>query len=352
MAKRNPLFEPQREKAGAETFSKYTYQYHWALYRVLQEHKGNSEYALFVEVHEDVVLANSTDAAKARFEFNQVKTTGTKYTVHSLTKLKAGSSVLGKLISSAQNPHYGSRLSGLNLVTVKGFNLPLKNPRLNVTKFCVADLDSETAGALENAIKAELSVSPLPNTLNFVISDLPDQRFQDMVVGEIANVVSSLFAGHLYDPKQIYRVLYDDLERKGMISVDIKDWDEFLDKKALTSQTVTEVINQFRELKDEGTIMASFREVASELGLGTIQGKNLEKSFNRYRRSRVGSRSTLAIDTTKEIAAALSDGTTHGVSTWNDMFDHVKGKLPKRISRQFASEDDFRGAVIFEFILL
>lgn len=39
MANSNPLYTTQREKAGAQTFGKYMYQYHWALYRIFKEHE-------------------------------------------------------------------------------------------------------------------------------------------------------------------------------------------------------------------------------------------------------------------------------------------------------------------------
>ncbi len=73
MTGENPLALKQREKKGAETFAKYDYQYHWALCRLLDQHQNKSEYAIFVEYHEDVVLADSLDIAKAKFEFNQIK---------------------------------------------------------------------------------------------------------------------------------------------------------------------------------------------------------------------------------------------------------------------------------------
>ncbi|MBU2714276.1 dsDNA nuclease domain-containing protein, partial [Zooshikella harenae] len=69
----NPLAEEQREKSGSTTFEKYDYQYHWALDRILTEHSKAIEYAVFMECHEDVVLADSLCGVSARFEFNQVK---------------------------------------------------------------------------------------------------------------------------------------------------------------------------------------------------------------------------------------------------------------------------------------
>ena len=82
--KNNPLFDSQREKSGAKTFDKYTFQYHWALYRIISEHENSNEYAVIIELHEDVVISNSLNVSKATFEFNQVKTTSTPFNTNQL----------------------------------------------------------------------------------------------------------------------------------------------------------------------------------------------------------------------------------------------------------------------------
>lgn len=71
---KNPLYSSQREKSGANTYLKYQYQYNWGLSRVISEHESLNDYAVFIELHEDVVVSDSLDASKARFSFNQVKT--------------------------------------------------------------------------------------------------------------------------------------------------------------------------------------------------------------------------------------------------------------------------------------
>jgi hypothetical protein len=55
----NPLASAQRECSGAITFAKYEYQYHWALCRIIEEQRKINEFAIFMEYHEDVVIANS-----------------------------------------------------------------------------------------------------------------------------------------------------------------------------------------------------------------------------------------------------------------------------------------------------
>ena len=50
----NPLSEAQRESAGASTFGKYNFQFHWALCEIIAKRKKQKEYALLIEHHEDV----------------------------------------------------------------------------------------------------------------------------------------------------------------------------------------------------------------------------------------------------------------------------------------------------------
>src|SRR5680860_1269923 len=85
---KNPLYTEQREKSGAKTFMKYLYQYNWALFQIIQNHGNRKDYAVFVELHEDVVTTDSLDVNNARFIFNQVKTDGKKFTELNLTKPK------------------------------------------------------------------------------------------------------------------------------------------------------------------------------------------------------------------------------------------------------------------------
>lgn len=347
----NPLFKPQREKAGATTLAKYAYQYHWALYRVLKEHAIGSEYAVFVEMHEDVVLSSSLDESSALFEFNQVKTNKGKFTAKALVKLKNGSSVLGKLVSSSEGKAFSDNLSSLNLVAVNGFSLPFKKEGLELHKITTDDIHDDTLKVLSNAIKKELAIDELPSNLHFLIPDLPDEKFQDMIIAEISKLISALFSNPYYDSVEIYRVLYDDISRKGMITYDIKMWNDFLSSKALTSNTVTQVINQFTQAKDEASIQAKFSTIAAELGLNSIRSKNLERAFNRYRQNRVGNRSVLQVDTIKELDALIKEAESNEIVDWNPMFDFIGQKMSAKNKVQFSNENDLKAAIIYEFII-
>lgn len=347
----NPLYESQREKSGSTTFSKYSYQYHWALYRVIEEHALGNEYALFMEVHEDVVIADSLDESKALFEFNQIKTNKDCFTAKSLIKLKNGSSVLGKLLNNCNGKSFSNKLSNINLVSVNGFSLAIEKEDVDLEKIGVSDLHIDTIKDLADAIKAEISLDPLPKNLHFIIPKLKDENFQDLIIAEISKLINLLSPDAYYDSVAIYRVLHDDITRKGMITYDIKDWNTFINDKSLTSNTVTRVINQFSNLKDEALIQAKFSSIVNELGLNTIKSKSLEKSFNRYRQNRIKNRSTLQMDTTAAISKLLMEAEVENIDEWENLFNYVIEKLSEKIKGQFKTENEVKSAIIYEFII-
>jgi len=349
----NPLSDAQREKAGSQTFEKYSYQYHWALYRILTEQENLREYAVFVEFHEDVVISDSLNANDARFEFNQVKTTKTKFNTNQLVKKKKnGNTVLGKLISSGLGKSFKDKISSLNLVALNHFDLELKKKGVKLNKITINDLSSDQLKNLEDALKDELSISSIPANLQFIVPDLSEKNFQNDVIAAIAKLILTLFPGSHCSPVDIYRILIDEINRKGVITYDYNLWDELLSKKALTSLTVTKVINEFTNIKNEALIEVQFNEICSELGLTTIERKLIRRPFTRYRQSRISNNSTNQLDTTKAIEEKINDNLNDGVTDINDLITNVSSTLHEKIKRQFTSVDELRSAIICEYIMM
>lgn len=347
----NPLFSVQREISGAVTFEKYAYQYHWALSRIIQEHNQEKEYAVFVELHEDVVFSNSLDANKAKFEFSQVKTLDKVLDSKKLTALKNGKSILGKLITSIKDKGISDNISELNLVSVKGFNLPLKTEGLTLKKICLNDIKLEIVREITKAITNETKETALPTSLNFIVPDLPGKRFQDVIIAEIAQLINLLFPIAHCNAVEVYRALYDELTRKGMIAYDIKQWDELLRKKALTSTTVSKVINQFTQIKDVAFLHEQFNLIAGELGLNTLKSRALHNDFNRYRQQKIGNRSTIQIDITKSITAIIQIQLIEGITEISEMINRVILDLPDKLKNTFKSESELKAAIICEYIM-
>ncbi|GJM63217.1 DUF4297 domain-containing protein [Persicobacter diffluens] len=349
----NPLLASQREKSGAETYEKYSYQYHWALYRVLNEHDNLKEYAVFIELHEDVVVSDSLDAKNANFEFNQVKTNRGRFTPNKLAHQKKNDkSVLGKLISSGLEKPFTSKITELNLVALNDFALELKNNDLSLSKITLDDLSDGQLEELENEMKKEMGIDALPSNIQFIVPELSEKNFQNDIIASIAKLITNLFPASYSSPIDIYRLLIDEVNRKGTVTYDFTKWDELLRNKALTSTTVTKVLNEFTNIKDEAKIDIEFSNICSEIGLKSIEAKVLKRSFNRYRTLRISNSSVLQNDLTnyfvKEIESIINNGTTD----FKDLIEQVKKEIPKNISNVFHSDIEITSAIICEYIMM
>lgn len=352
-ANQNPLLAAQREKAGSETFEKYSYQYHWALYRILNSHIKANEYAVFVELHEDVVVSDSLDASKAKFEFNQVKTTKGRFTAHKLVHQKKNKKcVLGKLISSGFEKPFKDRITELNLIALNNFSLTLKDEGLSLNKITLDDLSDAQFKELEEAIKKEMGISSLPPNIQFIVPELSEKNFQNDVIASIAKLVSYLFPNSHCSPVEIYRLLIDEINRKGKVTYDFTKWNDLLTNKALTSITVTEVINSFTKIKDETKVEVEFYAICSEIGLNSINSKVLKRSFDRYRVKRISNSSTLQMDTTNFLVDEILINIDKGVDVLEQLIENVKIKIPKNIIRQFNNDLEIKSAIICEYIMM
>ena len=350
----NPLYAAQREKVGANTFEDYDYQYHWALYRVLSKHKQLREYAVFIELHEDVVVADSLKAENANFEFNQVKTTGTKFTSKKLLEKKRGkgASVLGKLISSCAQKKYESQISQINLVALNGFNLELKEEGVSLNKITLDDLSESQYNKLEDAIIEELALSSLPANIQFIVPDLSEKNFQNDIISTIAKLTKTLYPNSFSDPLSIYRLLIDELHQKGRVTYDFAKWNDLLSQKALTSITVSSVIYSFTSIKDEAKIDLEFNDICKDLEITAITKKILKRSLGRYRLLRISNDSTNQIDITKTIVDLLNQKIDNGIDNLKELFKTIIDDLPIDIKQQFPTESDLKGAIICEYIMM
>lgn len=347
----NPLFEPQREKVGAETYADYGYQYHWALYRVIEEHEKSREYAVFVEYHEDVLIADSLDKVSAKFELNQVKAIGKKLSTADLIRLKNGKSILGKLISSGINKSFSSKIESINLVSINDFELELKKEGVKLQKITIPDISDKQYRELEDAIKIELSTDKLPASLQFIVPELSEKNYQNDIIALISKLITNLFPGSHYNSVDIYRILIDEVNKKGIITYDYNNWDDLIAKKALTSLTVTNVINSFTNIKDEVKIEAALNDILSELKINTIQGVKLRRAFGRYRQNRISNNSSIQKDITIEIVDLINSNIISGEEQIENLIRSVSNQLSSKLKRQFTDEVELKSAIICEFIM-
>jgi hypothetical protein len=347
----NPLAVPQREKSGSTTFSKYEYQYHWALCKVIDSQMDNGEYALFMELHEDVVIANSLDVNIARFEFNQVKNISTpKYNIDNITKIKKGekNSVIGKLIQSASDKAFSTKIDHINLVASCNFDLGL-NSELELEIITIGDLHQDSIDKLKAAVLSEIGNSELPANIRFIVPKLHIQEQQGQVIGKVAELVEYLFPNSYCNSVNIYRALIDELHRKGCVTYDYTKWDELLNNKALTSEKVIRTIQTHTSVHGNEQIMRDFNSIASELDLNFLAKKPLQNCFERICMERI-TPSSLAIAVKREIEAALEEAGFGVKSDIKLLISDVENLLSDSIKNKIGSIHEIKATIIYEII--
>lgn len=296
----NPLDAPQREKAGATTFAKYLYQYHWALCRILDAHKNFNDYVVFVELHEDVIFSDSMDEANANFEFNQIKNIQSSPLKHKLlikTTKKNKNSILGKMLLSTVGKPFFDKINQYQLVASSGFDLPLKVSGKDLSIIKIGELSDECIMEIKTAIEKEIGVKDLPSTLTFVKSNLPSIEFQNVAVGRISKLVDEKFPNKKCNVQNIYRVLMDDLQRKGSVSYDFSEWVDLLKNKGVTSKQVEQVICANTESQGIERITNHLDNISNELGLTAFHQKiAFEQAIKTYYQKIYIDRSLLNLD--------------------------------------------------------
>ena len=348
----SPLADQQREKKGAETFSKYDYQYHWAFQKLLDEHKQRKEYAIFVELHEDVIFSNSLKKDTAEFEFYQVKenSSSSQHTVNSLTKIKAGSknSVLGKLIVSYQGKTFSDVISSANLVATSGFSKAMVSNELELDEITISDVELRSLAKFKKSILEELELDECPVNIRFIVPKLFPESHRESVIAGIVDLISSVYPHTQCDAVNIYRVLIDELHRKGKIKYDYSKWDSLLKEKSLTSKTVQKTIEAHSSIKGLGEIDDLASDLISDLGLSFTKRRKLLRSISRYYTRKVTNNTSFLLKFGCDVRSLYSQFQNFDTK---ELIQEIDNSLANNLKKNIGNEDDLIAAIICEIAI-
>ncbi|PIT50437.1 hypothetical protein BHC48_06985 [Snodgrassella communis] len=352
----NPLACPQRENAGALTFEKFEYQYHWALCRILEAHEVSKDYVIFMELHEDVLFATSTDITNAEFEFTQVKSiSSSPCTATQLVKLQGSNksnSLLGKMLSGIKDKPFISRLKNVDLVLTCGYKIDLKKEKksykLNI--ITINDIDENCLQKIQDAINRELGDYPLPQSLRFVIPELPSISFQDTTKGKIINLIDKFYPNSKCSPLTIYRAIIDDLHRKGTNQNNYLNWEKMIKTQGITYSQVQEIILVNTDYNKESFIQ-TFNELIPELGLNRLEKISIRFDFDRYMNTIHIGRSLDTVNNKNEIVKVIDNNfQIFENHSFKDFIEATLNDLPQTIKNNFTDRTELLAAITYELI--
>lgn len=350
----NPLASPQRETSGAQTFEKYEYQYHWALCKLIEAHENLEDYVIFVELHEDVLFATSTDIEKAEFEFTQIKNINSSpFTVNKLIKPPSNQnsqSILGKMLLGIKGKPFVSKLKHLDLVLTCGYNLNLKENKKDykLTTITLNDIDEKCLQEIQDGINKELDNYPLPKSLRFIKSELPTESFQDTTNGKLMRLLDKISPKSKWSPLTIYRVLIDDLHRKGTVSNNYLNWKDTIKTKGITYSQVKKII--FDDCAfNNAYLKETFKSLISELNLTTYENITLNIDFERYINSTNINRTLDKINNSNEIIPIIDKNMyIFKNNSFSSFLNQVLAELPQNFKNNFSCERELLVPIIYE----
>jgi len=354
----NPLASPQRESAGADSYDRFEYQYHWALCQAFSAYSNAKDFAVFMEYHEDVIIADSLDKAKVKFTFNQIKANATgSYTAKNLTKRVKGKngykpSLLGKLCSSAHEKQYLGKVRELNFVSTIGFNFSPKDG-LKLKSMGLTDLNSDDFITITDALKNEVNnFGSFPQEiLRFVCSDIPLQSYYEHTITKITDSVELIFPDHSLKPKGIYRVLMDSLRIRGKNTFDYNKWDEVLAKKALTYNDIHNVVTKGISQESSRVDLESSKFIIDDLKINSLEKVKLLKEVNLYY-LRILSPSLAMLEVQKNIQSLIKKNSSAiNNSITYELLLELKQQLQKGTVDFFNSDRSSIAAIVCEIIL-
>ncbi len=353
----NILGHAQRETSGATTFGKYNFQYHWALCRIIEKHKSNADYALLIEYHEDVVIADSLFGSSAKFEFFQVKNTGNSFTVDSLTKRVKGAeglknSILGKLLSSCIGTEYETRITEIGLVSASGFSFDQKDNKLKLDIITSGDLSVDCLSGLTGKLKSELGIDIFPENLKFIIPKIKLENQEEFVIARFAELVNEIFPNSHCNAVNIYRAIIDEIHRKGQNTYDFTMWEKMVEDKSLTSHTVKDVIAvnttspKFEDFEKDFEYLAK-----SDMKWNTLTYRKMVKKIKQIYLRRVGYASAFDMNIMRIAQQALSNVPEEDYTETSDYIKAVVMKAKQlNIESQIPEDDDILCEIIYCFL--
>lgn len=281
MNAKNPLYAEQREKSGSKTFTKFYYQYNWALNQALDNLSNNQEYIVFLETHEDVVFADS-HKDDSNFDFFQVKETKT-FSLKKLYSIDKNSknSILGKLILSIHNKPYEDKVRSLYIVASNGFDFKkmLKN-NTTLSVYSIHDLNKKSIDEISECLKKEIGYDVNLSKIKFHHSKLSVDfdGLQHQMIGKIATLMKRLFPKSYYDAEDAYRTIIDEMCRKGTDVQDYKIWEEFVANKGLKSSEIENVLKT-KTANDFENIRECFNDISTELNINALKKTQIKRSI-------------------------------------------------------------------------
>lgn len=261
----------QRETSGSDTFKNYDYQYHWAIYTLLETSRKNEDIAILIEFHEDVILIEDISSDN-KFHFFQIKAHDKHLTLNDIIKKQnSEKSILDKLTIGKDFLDVLEKIKSIKLVSANGFNFCSNEVSFH-------QLKDEDKRKLEENLLLEIDKDSFLDRLYFAKSKLPKDSFDQTVKGLLSDIIQEIHPDRKTNIQAIYFVLKDDLYDKGKAKL-LPDSD-LLQEKGMTFDTVKKVIERYTDIEDYD--LTSAQQLLTDSLYGSVEKLKISRELSKY----------------------------------------------------------------------
>jgi len=286
---------PQRENAGSRSSNRFEYQQVWAFNHMLDMLKEDTDFLLFMELHDDVIVLESTSKSEL-VDFYQIKTDDkasryikTSFLTKDAKKYPSKMSILQKMIDNYSK--FKSDTGEIRLVSNKKFDFGKLISGEKSTDRAVVSLreldDSEFNKLKQGMCQACHLKEPecgyvCRNLIYFDVSFLGLTNYEETTLGKFVNQLNELgIESTISKTKSIFYTILGEIKRINNWESKAHNMSELLKKKSISRIQFLNLINQLRkEMPDD--LWNSIQEYLLNDGFPSLEVNKIRKEWKKY----------------------------------------------------------------------
>lgn len=259
---------PQRERSGARSSNRFSFQHSWGLVLVLQLHGTSKDYCVLFDIHEDVIALNDSIAPTAA-DVYQVKTDATPWTSHRLTVREKDKetkvekpSILGKLYSSYLR--FPGFVKSMSLVASAPYSIDMAAAPACTEResFCTTDIDATVKADISAKLAKEHSVCDPPNGFAetyFIKTSLSVLDHERHTEGIISDFLKDQGDGTI-PPAPFHKAVRSELRRKNDKECSPSTFNELAQLKGLSRAEMQRMLDAVPSERRISDLTSTIRE--------------------------------------------------------------------------------------------
>jgi len=289
------LAVPQRENAGSRSSNRFNYQQVWAFNRMLEMLKEGKDFLLFMELHDDVLVIEST--VNSQFvDFFQIKTDNkasryikSGFITKDAKKYPDKMSIAQKMIDNYSK--FRTDTGAIRLVSNKRFDFGKLKSGDNSTDRTIISLN-EIEESEFNKLKLGMCQAchltepecghVCTKLIYFDVSLLDLTNYEETVLGKFVNQLSELgIESSITKTKSIFFTILGEIKRINNWESKAYNKSELLQRKAISKTDFSGLISQLRlEMPDD--LWNSIQEYLLNDGFSSFEVHKIRMQWKKY----------------------------------------------------------------------